>query len=1008
MTESTPASVLDGLTFEAVEWLPSGAETGLVRVRGRWSTSVGRPEGLPELCASVGGGVSRYSSLPDAPSARGNGSVWRGAYLLPEAIARSGIWLEWPSGERSALPVPAGLDERVAPVIELVDVPDEEEDTGGEVIDRAVMAERRARRAEAAEQAQARVASEALRALDALELRGAELEARVDALVGERDELAARAEALEKRTPRDEHQRAALADALAAAATARRRARDWQLRMRAAEVARSSDAVRLRVLEAREAGVAGLRAERVEHEAGLAEARERASALEAEAARAREQAVAAATDLDDARRDFATRLAATGEWESRAETAEAELETTRAALADHESELATARSELEEIRAELAEARAWGERTVGEARAAAESEVAEVRSAADAQVAEVRAAADAELAEVRAAADARVADAESQLTDLRTALEAERAARAAAGAAAETARSRAESAAAALRTESVARATLEEELDRERAARSALSDALDAETAALASLHAQLNTARTELARAPDPAVQDELERERAARQADQSALAALRDDLATERAALAEVRAQLESLRAEVQEARAGSRDELAAELRAEMEAAREADRAVLAALRADLNAERAAREADQAELVELRSRLAEAEREGGLLDRVAELDRRAAGLADELELQRRAREQAEAAAAAAHAPAEESSRVVADLDAAASALRDRAANGVTAPEGAAPRAAEPDVAEPDADRADDKLAAGQVSEAGDILSDVARAEADAALAPAAAPPAPEKRAIVSAPSPPSRALATGQAQRQYPWLRGALVKLAHDDPKLAGQIIAGLLPVQSAIVQGPVDYDLTIAEVGTFAITLAGGRAYVKEIDHPRGRRQAEFHIWATALTLAEIIAGVPHHVGRFRGPAKITGRKRRMKPLKAIPAAGLSLAEAARAGARLEPGLVFRTFPYVVHAAWSRDHQFTVAQSVSTDPPSTWYVTVGNGQGIRVDTTPPPEGADATVSLTPEAFSHLLRGEPAPPGHRPVVRGDRQAVAQLKAWIDRAQGA
>jgi hypothetical protein len=78
------------------------------------------------------------------------------------------------------------------------------------------------------------------------------------------------------------------------------------------------------------------------------------------------------------------------------------------------------------------------------------------------------------------------------------------------------------------------------------------------------------------------------------------------------------------------------------------------------------------------------------------------------------------------------------------------------------------------------------------------------------------------------------------------------------------------------------------------------------------------------------------------------------------------------------------------------------------VSTDPPSTWYVTAGNGQGIRVDTTPPPDGADATVSLTPEAFSHLLRGEPAPPGQRPVVRGDRQAVAQLKAWIDRAQGA
>ncbi|MEO8690997.1 MAG: hypothetical protein ABI611_22635, partial [Solirubrobacteraceae bacterium] len=162
MTESIPASILDGLTLEAVEWLPSGADTGLLRVRGRWSAGVGHPLGLPALCAQGGGAVSRVDSLPDAPSARTNGSVWRGAYLVPEAVARAGLWLEWASGERSALPTPAGLDERAA----RLSVPDPvaEPEPGGEVIDRAALAERRARRAEAAEQALARVAAEALRA----------------------------------------------------------------------------------------------------------------------------------------------------------------------------------------------------------------------------------------------------------------------------------------------------------------------------------------------------------------------------------------------------------------------------------------------------------------------------------------------------------------------------------------------------------------------------------------------------------------------------------------------------------------------------------------------------------------------------------------------------------------------------------------------------------------------------------------------------------------------------
>ena len=176
---------------------------------------------------------------------------------------------------------------------------------------------------------------------------------------------------------------------------------------------------------------------------------------------------------------------------------------------------------------------------------------------------------------------------------------------------------------------------------------------------------------------------------------------------------------------------------------------------------------------------------------------------------------------------------------------------------------------------------------------------------------------------------------------------------------------------------MQGPVDYDLTIAEVGTFSVTVAGGRAYVKDVEQPRGRREAEFHLSADALTLAELIAGVPHKIGRFRGAARISGRKRRLKPLKAIPAATLSLAEAARAGARLEPGLVFRTFPYVIHAAWSRDHASPSPSRSPRTRPRTWYVTVGNGRASASPRTPPEDGADATVTMTPRGLRRTCCG-------------------------------
>ena len=100
----------------------------------------------------------------------------------PEAL-----WVEWPGGVRCGLPGPgarAGLAAASRPAEAAPEEP------GGQVIDRAVLAERRARRAEAAEREQARVAAEALKAVEALELQSAELERRLAEAVAERDALA--------------------------------------------------------------------------------------------------------------------------------------------------------------------------------------------------------------------------------------------------------------------------------------------------------------------------------------------------------------------------------------------------------------------------------------------------------------------------------------------------------------------------------------------------------------------------------------------------------------------------------------------------------------------------------------------------------------------------------------------------------------------------------------------------------------------------------------------------
>ena len=112
------------------------------------------------------------------------------------------------------------------------------------------------------------------------------------------------------------------------------------------------------------------------------------------------------------------------------------------------------------------------------------------------------------------------------------------------------------------------------------------------------------------------------------------------------------------------------------------------------------------------------------------------------------------------------------------------------------------------------------------------------------------------------------------------------------------------------------------------------------------------------------------------------------------------------AARAGARLDPELAYRTFAYAVHPSWTRGHTFTVAQAIVGDPPETWYLQARDGAGLAVSKTAPQTPPAATVTMSRETFDRLLRGEPLPTGTRPAIKGDRHAVELMRAWTERAR--
>ena len=100
---------LEGLAIEAVEWLPSGSDSGLVRVRGRWSDAARRESELPALVVRREEEARRFESLPDARFGR-EATVWRATYLVPAALMEplpDELSLSWESGARAALPAPS-------------------------------------------------------------------------------------------------------------------------------------------------------------------------------------------------------------------------------------------------------------------------------------------------------------------------------------------------------------------------------------------------------------------------------------------------------------------------------------------------------------------------------------------------------------------------------------------------------------------------------------------------------------------------------------------------------------------------------------------------------------------------------------------------------------------------------------------------------------------------------------------------------------------------------------
>ena len=177
-------------------------------------------------------------------------------------------------------------------------------------------------------------------------------------------------------------------------------------------------------------------------------------------------------------------------------------------------------------------------------------------------------------------------------------------------------------------------------------------------------------------------------------------------------------------------------------------------------------------------------------------------------------------------------------------------------------------------------------------------------------------------------------------------PVLRGALVKMAHEEPGSAARLLLALLPALRAIVQTPLDFDLTIRGTGTYAVTLGadtwsvlGSRARAPPWRLPHRRRRgdagrARRRCRQAARPVAR--AGAGPRARATQAEALAAG----------VRTATLSLPEAVARGRLAAAGPRFPGLRHVIDPAWTRGHRFTVAQHVTGPAPTTMHVLVRDG--------------------------------------------------------------
>ena len=244
-------------------------------------------------------------------------------------------------------------------------------------------------------------------------------------------------------------------------------------------------------------------------------------------------------------------------------------------------------------------------------------------------------------------------------------------------------------------------------------------------------------------------------------------------------------------------------------------------------------------------------------------------------------------------------------------------------------------------------------------------------------------------------------------EADRQ----RAALHRIAAHDPELAARLVLMTLPAAAAHISGTLAFQLEIDQLGSYRVSVSGGRA---RVDEERTGDDADFRLQTDTRTLIELVTGTAGPLGlMMRGRLRIRGKRRRALKLRQMSSSDLSMAEVVETGGTLEPDILYRSLPYLIDPEWTMGHEFTVRYVVTGEGGGTWYVSVRDGEQLEV-TEELPEGRElaGTASVGFDSYQRMASGQVSPSqamqNQLTKVEGKIHPITLLGRWIARAQGA